>query len=283
MKTRFIYLIMILLGFMVSSCQKSNPLEDSTVEAADDAVLAEAVFDDAFASLEIATEIAEDMKKSGSVVDSCPLITVTFPEQSPWPVNVVIDYGTGCTGLNDVVRSGKIILTLSAPRQEVESVRTLTFENYYVNGARVEGTTVVTNTGPNNNSNVVFSVVLTGGKIIFSDGKFIEREFEHQREYIAGYLTWWTPWDDKCLITGVAAGTNLNGVSYTAVAVNPLEWQAACRFLVSGTIGFEIDGIEPFELDYGSGECDANATLSRGDESKEIILRYRHPKYPLGK
>src|SRR5512139_3925895 len=124
MKAKFLYLIMILLGFMVSSCQKSNPLEDSTIEAADDAVLAEAVFDDAYASLEIATEIAEDMKKSGSVVDSCPLITVTFPEQSPWPVNVVIDYGTGCTGLNDVVRSGKIILTLSAPRTEVQSVRT---------------------------------------------------------------------------------------------------------------------------------------------------------------
>jgi len=274
---------MIPLGFMISSCQKSAPLEDSTIEAADDAVLAEAVFDDAFASLEIATVIAEDMKKSGSVVDSCPLVTVTFPEQNFWPVNVVIDYGTGCTGLNDVVRSGKIILNLSAPRQELQSVRTLTFENYYVNGAKVEGTTVVTNTGPNNNSNVVFSVVLTGGKITFSDSKFIEREFERHREYTAGYLTWWTPWDDKCLITGVAAGTNLNGVSYTALVVNPLEWQATCRFLVSGTIGFEIEGIEPFELDYGTGECDANATLSRGDETKEITLRYRHPKYPLGK
>ena len=147
MKAKFLYLVMILLGFMVTSCQKSTPLEDSTIEAADDAVLAEAVFDDAYASLEIATEIAEDMKKSGSVVDSCPLITVTFPEQSPWPVNVVIDYGTGCTGMNDVVRSGKIILTLSAPRQEVESVRTLTFDNYYVNGAKVEGTVTVSSDG----------------------------------------------------------------------------------------------------------------------------------------
>jgi hypothetical protein len=283
MKTKFVCFIMILLAFTVSSCQKSTPLENSTIEATDDAVLAEAVFDDSFASLEIATAIAEDMKKSGSVVDSCPLLTVTFPEQGLWPMNLVIDYGTGCTGLNDVVRSGKIIITLSAPRTEVQSVRTMTFDNYYVNGAKVEGTTVVTNTGPNNNSNVVFSVVLTGGKITFSDGKFIVREFSRQREYIAGYLTWWNPWDDKCLITGVASGINLDGVTYTALVVNPLEWQAACRFLVSGTIGFEIDGIEPFKLDYGSGECDANATLSRGDESKDITLRYWHPKYPVGK
>jgi hypothetical protein len=283
MKTKSLFLIMILLGFMVSSCQKSNPLDDSSVEAADDAMLAEAVFDDVFASLEIATVLAEDMKKSGAVIDTCPLVEVTFPELGPWPVIVVIDYGTGCEGLYDVVRSGKIILTLSAPRQETGSVRTLTFENYYVNGARVEGTTVVTNTGLNNNSNVVFSVVLTGGKITFSDSKFIEREFERAREYTAGYLTWWTPWDDKCLITGVAAGTNLNGISYTALVKNPLEWQADCRFLVSGTIEFEVEGIEPFELDYGSGECDAIATLSRGDETKEITLRYQHPKYPVGK
>ncbi|MDZ7635575.1 MAG: hypothetical protein U5L72_14550 [Bacteroidales bacterium] len=48
-----------------------------------------------------------------------------------------------------------------------------------------------------------------------------------------------------------------------------------------GTIGFEIEGIEPFTLDYGDGECDADATLSRGDETKEITLRFRHPKYNL--
>jgi hypothetical protein len=283
MKTKSLLLIMILLGFMVSSCQKSTPLEDSTIEAADDAVLAEAVFDDAFASLEIATVMAEGLKKSGSVVDSCPLVTVTFPELGLWPMNVVIDYGTGCEGLNDVVRSGKIILTLSAPRQEVASVRTLTFDNYYVNGAKVEGTTVVTNTGLNNSGNVVFSVVLTGGKITFSDSKFIIRTFSRMREYTAGYLTWWNPWDDKCLITGTASGVNLDGVTYNLTVTNALQWEAACRFLVSGTVKFEIDGVEPFELDYGTGACDAIATLIRDDDTKEITLRYRHPKYPSGK
>jgi len=284
MKAKLIYFFMILLGVMVSSCQKSTPLENSSVEAADDAILAEAVFDDAFASLEVATVMAENTKKSGSVVDSCPLVTVNFwAEQSLWPVSVVIDYGEGCTGLYDVVRSGKITLTLSAPWQEVNSVRTLTFDNYYVNGAKVEGTAVVTNTGPNNDGNVVFSEVLTGGKITFNDNKFIEREFERKREYIAGYLTWWNLWDDKCLITGTASGTNLNGVAFNLSVTNALQWEAACRFLVSGTVRFEINGVKPFDLDYGSGECDALATVRRGDDSKEITLRYWHPKYPPGK
>jgi hypothetical protein len=269
---------MIIAGFALTSCQKSEPLETTSLEAADDAALSEALFDDVFTSLEIATGLAELGLKSTSVSDTCPLITITSTGHKLWPRNIVIDYGTGCEGLYDVVRSGKIIITLSGPRREVGSVRSLTFQDYYVNGAKIEGTKTVTNLGPNTNQNVVFAVELTGGKIIFPDEKSITHEFEREREYIAGYATW-NPWDDKCLISGVASGINLNGVGYTHTIINSLEWQAACRFLVRGTIGFEIEGIEPFELDYGDGECDAEATLSRGDETKEITLRFRHPKY----
>jgi hypothetical protein len=277
MKAKSLILLLILAGLLLTSCQKSEPLETASLAAADDAALSEALFDDVFTSLEIASGLAE-IGKSASVLDSCPLITITSAGQEFWPRNIVIDYGTGCEGLYDVVRSGKIIITLSGPRNEEGSVRTLTFQDYYVNGAKIEGTKTVTNFGPNNNQNVVFGVGLAGGKITFPDQKTITHEFERQREYIEGYATW-NPWDDKCLISGVAAGTNLDGVTYTHTIVNSLEWHAACRFLVRGTIGFEIEGIEPFTLDYGDGECDATATLSRGDESKEITLRFRHPKY----
>lgn len=278
MKAKSLILVMILAALALTSCQKSEPLETASLEAADDAALSEALFDDVFTSLEIASGLAEAGLKSASVADTCPLITITSAGQDFWPRNIVIDYGTGCEGLYDVVRSGKIIITLSGPRRDVGSVRTLTFQDYYVNGAKIEGTKSVTNMGPNNNQNVVFAVELTGGKIIFPDEKSITHEFVREREYTEGYATW-NPWDDKCRISGVATGINLNGLSYTHTIVNSLEWHAACRFMVRGTIGFEIEGIEPFELDYGDGECDAEATLSRGDETKQITLRFRHPKY----
>ena len=283
MKGKSMFFVMILAGLMVTSCQKTEPLEETSLEAADDAVLSEALFDDAFASLEIASVIAENLNKSATVIDTCPMVTITFPGQDPWPRNVVIDYGETCTGLDDVVRSGQIIITISAPRRETGSERSLTFENYYVNGAKVEGTYTVTNLGPNDNENPVFSVMLAGGKITFPDEKTITREFDREREYIAGYDTWWNFWDDACLITGAVSGTNLNGTAYNLSIISALEWKAACRFLVSGSIQFDIDGIEPFVLDYGDGDCDAYATLSRGDESRQITLRYRHPKYPIVK
>ncbi|MFZ2286504.1 MAG: hypothetical protein WAV93_05915 [Bacteroidales bacterium] len=278
MKTKSMILIALLAAFAVTSCQKSETLEKSSLEAADDAALSEALYDDAFSSLEIATVSAEAGLKSASTADTCPLVTVTSSDQEFWPRNIVIDYGTGCTGFYDVVRSGKIIITLSGPRRTEGSVRSLSFQDYHVNGAKVEGILTVENNGLNSNQNVVFAVSLAGGKITFPDGKTINSEFTRQREYIEGYATW-SPWDDKCLITGMAAGTTLEGLTYTQTVINALECQAACRFLVRGTIGFDIEGIEPFELDYGSGECDADATLSRGDETRAITLRYRHPKY----
>ncbi len=279
MKTKTFILILIMAGISVTSCQKTQPIGESGIEAADDAVFAETLFDDVFASVEIASGIAESELKS-SVVDSCPVVTVTFPGEGLWPRNVVIDYGTECVGLNEVVRSGKIMITMTAPRKQNGAVRTVTFDNYLVNGVKMEGTKTVENLGLNTNQNVVFGISLTGGKITFPDGKTIERELDREREYISGFLTR-TPWDDACLITGIATGVNLNGKSYTHTIINSLKWTAACRFLVSGTVRFETEDIEPFDLDYGDGECDAIATISRGDESKEITLRFRHPKLPV--
>lgn len=278
MKTKTLILFVALTGLIMSSCSKSDPIDTKATDVADDVALSEALYDDAFASLEIATVFAEVGKKSASILDSCPLITINSPGQEFFPRNIVIDYGTGCTGLFDMERSGKILITLSGPRGTTGSERVLTFDNYHVNGAKVEGTYTIENLGPNSNQNAMFAVSLEGGKITFPDSKVITREFSRQREYIQGYGTW-NPWDDKCLITGTAAGTNLGGKSYSLTITNPLEWTAACRFLIGGTIRFEVDGIEPFELDYGTGECDDVATLSRGDESKEITLHYWHPKY----
>jgi hypothetical protein len=34
--------------------------------------------------------------------------------------------------------------------------------------------------------------------------------------------------------------------------------------------------MEPFELNFGTGECNSVATVTMDDESKEITLRVRH-------
>jgi hypothetical protein len=121
----------------------------------------------------------------------------------------------------------------------------------------------------------VVSVSLTGGKLTLQDGKTIERSVAHQREWIAGLLTR-NIWDDECLVTGSATGTDINGTAYTNTITTALHWTRACRFIISGVIQIGRGDAAPVSLDFGTGECDAKAIVTRGDESKEITLRNRH-------
>jgi hypothetical protein len=214
-----------------------------------------------------------DLTKS-AVLDSCPTVTIDHPEDTKFPKVVTVDYGTLCTGLYDNTRSGKIIITVTGLRTVEGSKRIVTFDNYFVNGIKVEGTKTVENLGYNDNQNMVFSATLEGGKLTLADGRTIERSFSHEREWIAGFNTRNIS-DDECFITGTASGVTVKGVSFNNTITTPLYWKRACRFLVSGVVKIERTGQEPVILNYGGGECDAYATLTRGDQTKEIILRFR--------
>jgi hypothetical protein len=78
------------------------------------------------------------------------------------------------------------------------------------------------------------------------------------------------------LITGSANGKNINGITYTNTIITALQWKRACSFIVSGVVKIERDGVPPVEMNYGTGECDAKAVVTRGGESKEILLKNRH-------
>jgi hypothetical protein len=281
MKTGF-YMIMasiVILSFI--SCQKdSSAFEQAGVNIADDDAVSDAVFEDIFSTTDNAEIILDELSKGGDsksmtvLADSCPSITIAQPETGIWPKTVTVDFGEGCTGLYDNSRSGKIIIVVTGPRLEVGTIRTVTFENYYFNGIKVEGTKVVENTGYNDNQNLVFSVTLTDGKLTLPDGKFMERSFTHQREWVAGLLTK-NIWDDECLITGTAHGTTIEGVEYNNSITTALHWQRTCFFLVSGVVKIEREGKPDVEINYGTGECDAVAVVTKGGESREILLRHK--------
>jgi hypothetical protein len=281
MKTRFYLMIVSIAIMSFISCQKdTSTVEQASVNIADDDAVSDAVFEDIYSTTDNAEIILDELSKSGAsksmslLADSCPSITIAQPETGIWPKTVTVDFGEGCTGLYDNSRSGKIIIVITGPRLEVGSTRTVTFENYYFNGIKVEGTKVVENTGYNSNQNLVFSVTLTGGKLTLPDGKFIERSFVHQREWIAGLLTR-NIWDDECLVTGTATGTTLEGVVYNNTITTALHWKRVCFFIVSGVVKIEREGKPDVEINFGTGECDAKAIVTRGGESKEILLRHK--------
>jgi hypothetical protein len=287
MKTRIIILITALAVISFSSCKKdssSGVIDQQSINLADDDAVADVVFEDVFNTADNATIILDQMGKSLDtksetvLSDSCPTITITRPTAALWPKTVTVDYGTSCTGINDNVRSGKIVIEVTGPRLQQGSKRTVTFVNYFFNGIKVEGTKVLENMGYNSNQNLVISVKLTDGKLTLPDGKTIERSADHQREWTAGLLTR-NIWDDECLITGSATGKNIDGLTYTNTITTALHWTRACRFIVSGVVNIQKSGMEPVQLDYGNGECDAKAVVTRGDVSKEILLKNKHRNF----
>jgi hypothetical protein len=279
MKTKAILMITALVVITFFSCTKLKSLLDTTSTniAADDAVTTVA-FDDVYNTVDNATTILENtglLKGEMVLADSCPTITVTNPLTGTYPKTVTIDYGTGCTGFHGSTRSGKIVIVVTDKRNVVGATRTVTFNNYYFNGIKMEGTKVLTTLSPNG-QNPVFSVVLTGGKLTLPSGKTIEHSFVRQREWIAGWNTPKNIWDDEYLITGSATGIGVNGNSYTNTILTALHETRACEFFVSGSIKFERTGVEPIVLDYGTGTCDAIATLTRGDQTKQITLKHKY-------
>ena len=281
MKTKIFMMIAALAILSFSACTKQSVIDQASVDLADDDAVSDAVFADVFNSVDNADIILDNLGKGDAtkselvVADSCPAITITHPTDGVWPKTITIDFGNGCSGLFDNTRSGKIIIVVTGPRRVTGSKKTVTFENYFFNGIKVEGTKVFENMGYNNNQNLVFSIKLINGKLTLADGKVIERSFEHQREWTAGQETRYI-WDDEFMITGTANGVNINGVAYTKTIMTALHWKRVCRFVVSGIVKIEREGKEPVEINYGDGECDAVATVTIGGESKEIKLRFKH-------
>jgi hypothetical protein len=283
MKTKILFLIVALVMISLSSCKKESVLDQTSIDLADDDAVSNAIFDDIFNTIDYADIMLDALQKGESsksdldimLSDSCPSVTITHPGDNIWPVTITIDYGTGCTGFYESTRSGKIIVIITGPRRETGSQRSVTFEEYYINRIKVEGSYSLETIGFNDNQNFVIAATLTDGKLTLPEGQTIERSFEHQKEWIAGLNTF-NIWDDECLVTGTATGININGISYNRTITSALHWKRACRFLVSGVVKIEREGLEPFEIDFGTGECDAVATVTMGDESREITLKLRH-------
>jgi len=274
MKTK-IFLMIAGMMLVLFSCQKdTDDIDQPTLDDADLEAVADIIFEDVFSIADNAAIVIEGKGDETMAVD-CPVITITKPEGALWPKTVTMDFGTGCTGFNDNVRKGKIIMVVTGPRLQLGSKRTITFENYYFNDIKVEGTKVFENKGYNTAQNLVISVTLTGGKVTLPDGRTIERTVAHEREWIAGLIT---PniWDDECLVTGIANGKTRNNIEYTNTIMTALHWKRVCRFITEGIIKMERSGEElPVTLDYGDGECDAKAVVTRGTQSKEILLRHK--------
>ncbi|HEY1869965.1 MAG TPA: hypothetical protein VGG71_02850, partial [Chitinophagaceae bacterium] len=172
---------------------------------------------------------SEDNGVAGTLHDSTyshllsPCATVTI-NTTVTPKQLTIDFGsTNCLCYDGKYRRGKILVSFTGLYREAGSSHTITFDNYYVNDYKVEGTQTVVNNGPNAAGNLSFNININS-TITDTTGKQLTYTSTRTREWVGGEnttgLDGWQ--DDVYSITGTASGTSFNGTAYTANITSPL-------------------------------------------------------------
>jgi hypothetical protein len=285
-------LIFFLVAFLFS-CQKENssiPANNAVTEQdaatySDESAQADESFDD-IADVSMTAADADNTAINGRLnrdyhpdfaelreaIGLCATITVT-PNDTTYPKTITIDFGDSCVGLDGKLRSGKIIINLTAPLRKPGSVLTITLENFYINHIHIEGTKTISNLSEN--GAVKFSVQVTGGKVTFPGGRGYSYENSKTKVQVAGMDTRICR-DDVFEITGSATIKFNNGVVVMFEIVDPLIKKVACPWLSDGTLKISIND-RVLKVDYGfphNGDCDNKALLTwnEGNSQRVILL-----------
>ncbi len=283
----FELLFVLFLGtLLISSCEKDkDQLSDEVITLAETEAINNAIYEEIDGTVETTLVTLDLNKYSESSVkstsaDACPVITVDHPDTTYFPKIVTIDYGDGCSFVfnNDTItRKGRIIITVTGRYFVTDAKRIITFENFYINDVKVEGTRTITNLGINDKGHLTFGIKLEDGKITFNDGKFVTCESERVREWVRS-----DDWsNDTVYITGWISGTNLNGDNYTCETGDPLVLVHCLIFnrrwtIVDGTLVITVGDETPITIDYGNGTCDRIINVSKDKKSRSLEFHYRH-------
>ena len=229
------------------------------------------------ADAEIDDAIPDDLV-GGSADDRGGCATITYAQpKGTWPNTITIDYGNGCTQPGGITFKGKIIVKQSAKMTTAGATRQITYENFYVENVKIEGSRTVTNAGLNAAGQPVFTKTGTE-TLTFPDGDTATRTINHVRTMTEGYNTNIRA-DNVWQVTGTDTGVNRNGDAFTVTIKTALTKKFTCPWLISGVIELTVNG-KTRSLDFGDGTCEREATLTLADGTeKEIKIRRRWWKF----
>ena len=187
---------------------------------------------------------------------------------------ITIDYGTeGCTDTRGRIRSGKVIISYSEESKVEGSYKSITFENYYLDDTRIEGVRTRTITSiDSTTSTIEMEMTLTGGKLTFSDGSFSTRESQKTRVW--NYST------GEVSVAGSSSGTDQDGISSNMEITEPLIFKKDCsiarmRVPLAGVKVLTVGDEETMSINYGDGNCDLLAVVTKDGIEEEIELKAR--------
>lgn len=216
-------------------------------------------------------EDASTMRGNGSCnwLELLPECAVVTESGDTYPKTITIDYGNGCTNANEITKSGIITIQLSDDMMNEGAIRTVTFQNYYVNNTHIEGTRITTNTGTNDAGQPVFSRNVNTN--ITRNGNTFNRTSDEEVTWLSGFDTVECG-DNVFSVTGSGTCTRAEGTTRTRNIVTPLIIDQVCGYITTGVV--QITGPQGTgSIDFGDGTCDDLAIVTRPNgDTQEIHL-----------
>lgn len=300
--TRMLTVAFVATTFMVVSCKKESSETETTEQKEEFAMVsaesdaeAEAIFDDVFDNaVGVDTEVGlggtgvfgganftngglgSEVVSGANGTDTARCFTVTYVQLSAparFPLKVTIDFGAGCSGRDGRTRKGKIIIVYTGPLFVPGNSTTTTFDGYYVNNVKVEGTHKISNKSTQNIKS--FNVLVVGAKLSKENGNFTQWNSEKTISQIEGLGTPLFPLDDIFRVEGGANGSVKKGdrfFQWSTIIKEPLVKKFTCRWIAKGVIVMQKSNSPVAELNYGTGNCDNKATLTVNGQVREITL-----------
>ena len=214
--------------------------------------------------------------------DGCHTVTITHPNNTPFPARVLIDFGsTPCHGPDGHTRRGKIVIEYTNRLIVPGAVATTVFHDFFFDSVKVEGTQKITNTStvsvPLTRQ---FKVEIINGKLTKPNGNYVEWASTKTITQVEGLQTPDFPRDDVFKIEGSSHGRAKRGdllVSWESNVVEPLIKKFQCRWIVKGAIrttrGNSTSNTRTVSvLNFGNGNCDNQAVVVINGVAHQITL-----------
>jgi len=191
---------------------------------------------------------------------------------------IILDFGNnGCTDQMGKLRKGSLHIEYTGEPGSLLSGRTIRFENYSVNGKKVEGTISTSDFTRNKNGIIEFIRSHKDIQITFPEE---EAAFSTNSTYLIKWVSGEGDIDffnNVYELSGTASGVSRKGIAFSTQIVHPIQLQTNCfsdsgYYPVKGSSQISPENGRNFRVDFGDGECDKTTTIKIGDKIINIEL-----------
>jgi len=202
----------------------------------------------------------------------CAIYTLDDTVPGEYPKTLTLDFGSGCTSADGILRKGKITYLFSGPLLVPGVTATVTFNQYVVNGFGLQGAYKITNNS-SDQVGISFTTLVTNGIITYPNAT--NYHYSHNKTFVmtAGSATPFDITDDVYSVTGNSSFSAPDGSSIVFNVTTPLVRAVSCHNISKGVVSFNYDQAVTGTIDFGDGTCDNLATVTVGNIHRTILLR----------